>query len=208
MIDFADGNEDFEKTQLLPALTPDVQLDEALRRERGSRIEIEELMRRNVQQAKEIEQLRGRIRVLFPLARQFSHANERRVTAEEGLFEVCGALKDMLSKVMEECGTRGLALHCGNAARRTFEDSCDKLERILSAPGFSAREAPADIADGLLLERVPPGPEFAFRAKSPLPGRSPAPAAPTPSLRVLHLELVRPDAKARVSHPISLGETF
>jgi hypothetical protein len=68
---------------------------------------------------------------------------ERHVTTEEMLFEVCGALKDTLSNVLGECRTRSLALNCGSAARRALEDSCYRLEQILSAPGFSA---PAELA--------------------------------------------------------------
>jgi hypothetical protein len=99
MLDFTTNiHEDLERTQRLPVLTAEVQLDEAFQRERAERFEIEELM----------------------------------------LFEVCGALKDTLSKVLNECRTRSIALHCGSAASRMLEDSCYKLEQISSAPGFSA----------------------------------------------------------------------
>jgi hypothetical protein len=132
-------NEDLEKTQPLPVLTAEVQLDEALRRERAARIEIVELMRHNLQQAKEIEQLRGRhIGAPFPKALRFTQTIEPYLTTEERLFEVCGALKNTLSKVLNEGRMRGFALNCGNAASRMLEDSCFNLEQILSAPGFSA----------------------------------------------------------------------
>jgi hypothetical protein len=140
MIDFAtDINEDLEKTQPLPVLTAELQIDEALQRKRAERIEIVELMRQNLQQAIEIEQLRSkRIGALFPHAQRFTHTIDPGVTTEERLFEVCGALKNALSKVLNECGARSFALNCGSAASRMLEDSCYELERILSAPGFFA----------------------------------------------------------------------
>ncbi len=109
MLDFTTYiDEDLERTQRLPVLTAEVQLDEAFQRERAERFEI-----------------------------------EPHVTTEERLFEVCGALKDTLSKVLNECRTRSIALNCGSAASRALEDSCYRLEQILSAPGFSA---PAELA--------------------------------------------------------------
>jgi hypothetical protein len=140
MIDcISNFNEDLEKTQPLPVLTAEVHLDEALRRERAARIEIVELIRRNLQQAKEIEQLRSKqTEASFSHAYQFTKTMEPHLTTEEGLFEVCGALKNTLSKILNECRMRGFALNCGNAASRMLEDSCFNLEQILSAPGFSA----------------------------------------------------------------------
>jgi len=139
MIDcISNFNDDLERTQPLPVLTADVRLEDALRRERSERIEIVELMRQNLQQVKDIEPL---------------------FTTEERLFEVCGALKEALSKVLNECRTRGLTLNCGNAASRMLEDSCFDLERILSAPGFSA---PTDCHDDMAQE-VPFGEESPAR---------------------------------------------
>jgi hypothetical protein len=135
MIDFTtDINEDLEKTQRLPVLSADAQLDEALRRERAVRIQIVELMRQNLQQAQELE---------------------RHVTTEERLFEVCGAFKDTLSKVLRECRTRGLALHCEGTAHRALEDCCDTLEQILSDPGFSAPAGARRASDEARPARVP-----------------------------------------------------
>ena len=131
MIDFiTDLTDDLEKTQRLPTLTAEVQLDDALQRERASRIEIVELLRQNLQQAKEIEHLRGKLAATPTL--------EAQATTEEKLFEVCGALKETLLAVLSECRTRNVALDCESSAGRVLEDSCDKLEHILSAPGFSA----------------------------------------------------------------------
>jgi hypothetical protein len=179
MIDLTtDINEDLEKTQRLPVLAADVQLDEALQRERAARLEILELMRQNLRQAKELEQLRGRHIGLFPQAHQFTHTIEPHVTTEERLFEVCGVLKDTLSKVLNECRTRRFALDCGSAANRMLEDSCYKLEQILSAPGFSAPTAcHADTG-----QKVPLLPENATDA-----GRAPAPLhRPPPRQRGHH----------------------
>jgi hypothetical protein len=73
--------------------------------------------------------------------------SERIEIVEVMLFEVCGALKDGLSTVLSECRARGFALNCGNAAGRMLEDCCSELERILSAPGFSApTDRQADVA--------------------------------------------------------------
>ncbi len=60
MINFtSDFYDDVERTQRLPVLTTEVQLDEALERERAALIQIVELMRQNFQQAIEIEQFRA-----------------------------------------------------------------------------------------------------------------------------------------------------
>jgi hypothetical protein len=114
MINFtADCNEDLERTQRLPVVTVEVQLDEALRRERAARIEIVELLRQNLQQA----------------------------TTEERLFEVCGALRNALAKILDECQTRSVALRSARVAHEVLERCCDELEQVLSVPGFSAPAA-------------------------------------------------------------------
>jgi hypothetical protein len=198
MIDFpSDIDEDLEKTQRLPVLTADVQLDEALLRERAARIEIAELMRHNLRQAKEIEQLRGkRIGTLFPQPHRLPHALERQFTTEERLFEVCAALKDTLSKVLRECRTRNLALDCGSAARRALEDCCDKLEQILSAPGFHAPTAGrADVAQKVPLAKASQTPELAFRSMPVRPDMRLVPADVSSPARVPRLEVLGSEAK-------------
>jgi hypothetical protein len=198
MIDFpADINEDLEKTQRLPVLSADVQLDEAFQRERAARIEIAELMRQNLRQAKEIEQLRGKhIDALLPHPQRFAPAIERQFTTEERLFEVCGALKDTLSKVLRECRTRSLALHCGSAARRALEDSCDKLEQILSAPGFHAPTADrADMAQKFPLAKASQTAELAFRSIPVMPDLRLVPADVSRPARVPRLEVLSSEAK-------------
>lgn len=169
MIDFTtSSNEDLEKTQRLPALTADAQLDEALQRERAAQIEIVELKRQNLRQAKEIEQLRERH---IGTLHRFTQTIERSVATEEGLFEACGALKDALSKVLGECRTQSLTLNCESAARRAFEDSCDKLERILSAPGFSPNTScRADVAQELPLAMASLTTPLVFLSMPVMPG--------------------------------------
>jgi hypothetical protein len=197
MIDFTDVNEDLEKTQHLPALTPDVELDEALKRERAARIEIVELMRQNFQQAQEIERLRSNdSEELSPRAHRFPHAIARHITTEERLFEVCGALKDTLSKVLRECRTRDLALQCENSARRALEDSCETLEEILSAPGFCApRARHADVAPKAPLARTFKIAEPAFRSMPASLGERLASANEIGTARVPRLHVVRSEAK-------------
>jgi hypothetical protein len=173
MIDFStDFNDDLERTQRLPALTAQMQLDEALQRERAARMEIVELMRQNLRQAKEAEHLRAR-----QIGTRLTQTIERHVLTEEKLFEVCGALKDTLSMVLKECRTRRLALNCGGAARRAFDSSCHKLEEILSAPGFSAstiREA--DVEQEVPLAKACQSADLALRSISVIPSKRSASA--------------------------------
>jgi hypothetical protein len=195
MICSTDINEDFEKTQRLPVLTADVQIDEALQRERAARIEIVELLRQNLRQAKEIEQLRQRdIGTPFPQPHRDTQTIERHVTTEEQLFEVCGALKHTLSKVLTECRTRNLGLHCATTARRALDDSCDKLEQILSAPGFSAPTAsPADIAQIVPVAKTSQTAELVFPSIAVIPIRKPVPESRP--VRVPRLEVLRSEVK-------------
>ena len=161
-----DFSDDIENTQRLPVLTAEVQLDEAMERERAARIQIVELMRQNLQQAQEIERLQG-CRV--------TPATESNAAIEERLFEVCGALKDTLSMVLHECRMQSLPLKCTNTATRLLDASCDKLEQILSAPGFHAATALAEPA----LRSMPVAP--GKRIKRTVEGRSP----PVPHLELL-----------------------
>jgi hypothetical protein len=174
----ANINEDLERTQRLPVFTAEVQLGEALERERAERIEIVELMRQNLQQAKEIEQLRAwHVGVPSPHANRFGRLIEQYVTTEERLFVVCGALKDALSKVLSECGARKFALNCGRDAGRRLEDSCFELEQILRAPGFSApavRRADTGQEDSLVDDSQTA--ELVFLTMPVMPGESLAPA--------------------------------
>ena len=198
MIDFpADTSEDLEKTQRLPVLTADVQLDEAFQQARSARIEIAELMRQNLQQAREIEQLRDEhIGALFPLSHRVTHTIERQATTEERLFEVCGALKDTLSMVLRECRMRSLPLSCGTAAGRALEDSCDKLEQILSAPGFHASTSDrADIAQKLPLARANHSVELAFRSIPVVPDMRLVPAGEGAIGHLPRLEALKSEAK-------------
>jgi len=143
MIDFADIDDDFERTQRLPLLTAEVQLDEVLQRECAARIEIVELMRQNLQQRKDLERLRSsRHEALFARLHQLAGASDADANTEQTLFEVCGALKESLWKVLDECQVRGIALDCGQAAGQALEHSCSRLDYILSAPGFCAPAAP------------------------------------------------------------------
>jgi hypothetical protein len=198
MIDsITDSNEDLEKTQRLPVLTADLQLDEALRRERAARTEIVELLRQNLRQAEEIEQLRGsNTGARSPQVHKVVHTIEQNVSTEERLFEVCGALKDTLSKVLKECRTRRLALKCENAARRALDDSCHKLEQILSAPGFSAATAcHEDMEQDVPLTKASQTAELAFLSMTVRPGKALAAAHDNRPARVPHLEILGSDAK-------------
>jgi hypothetical protein len=146
MIDFADIEDDFEKTQRLPLLTAEIQLDEVLQRECAARSEIVELMRQNLQQRKDLERLRSsRHEALFATLHLLAGASDADANTEQTLFEVCGALKESLWKVLDECQMRGIALDCGDAASRTLENSCARLDHILSAPGFCASAAPPPV---------------------------------------------------------------
>jgi hypothetical protein len=139
MLDFAGFDDDLERTQSLPVLTTEMQLDETLERERAALLEIVELMRQNWAQAEEIERLQRRCDAApAPDGTPFTRPVERRVRTEEKIFEVCAALKNTLSQVLGECQTRGVTLQCGASARHSLEDSCEALEQILCAPGFQA----------------------------------------------------------------------
>jgi hypothetical protein len=201
MIDFTDCNEDLEKTQQLPILTPDLQLDEALQRERAARIEIVELMRQNLRQANEIERLHNRhTGDLLPNASKFSSAVERNITTEEKLFEVCGALKDTLSNVLKECQTRNLSLNCGSSARRALEDSCEKLEQILSAPGFWAPHARgAEVAQKTPLAKAAQMVEPMLRSISVMPVRKLVPSEERSPARIPRLEVLKSEVKPRTT---------
>jgi hypothetical protein len=174
MIDFAPSpSEDLEKTQRLPLLTPDALLDEALQREILAQVRIAELTRQNSEQAKEI--VRSRATHIGTLER-FQHTIVEWASTEEALFEACGALKDALSKVLEECHAEGLTLNCERAARDALEGSCDKLEHILSAPGFSApTDYGAALAPEASLPRAPQTAQRLCRATPGNPGDRPVP---------------------------------
>ena len=143
MIDFAASDDDFEKTQRLPLLTAEVQLDEVLQRENAARIEIVELRRLNLQQSRDMERLRSsRHEALSARLHQLAGASDADANTEQALFEVCGALKEALWTVLDECQVRGIALDCGQAAGHALEASCSRLESILCAPGFSPPATP------------------------------------------------------------------
>lgn len=131
--------DDLEKTQRLSVSTRDTQLEEGLKREQAARIEIVDLMRQNVRQAREIDELqRYRDTPFLRFSHQRTHAIDRFLTTEQALFEVCGALKNSLMTMLSECQTQNLALKSSVTAARTLTDCCDRLEGILSDPGFSA----------------------------------------------------------------------
>ena len=145
MIDFAAIDDDFETTQRLPLLTAEVQLDEVVQRECAARLEIVELMRQNLQQKKDLERLRSsRHEALLSRLHQLAGASDADANTEQALFEVCGALKEALWTVLDECQVHGIALDCGQAAAHALEESCSRLEQILCAPGFSAPATPLD----------------------------------------------------------------
>ena len=192
MIDFTDVFEDLEKTQRLPVLTAETQLDEVLDQERAASAEMAELVRHNLQLMKDLARLRCGHAAVAPQTPSFAGTIDRRVSTEEQLFEVCGALRDAFSKVLSECESRGLALHCGEAATRTFENSCEKFEQILSAHGFGALTAAR--ADGPASADVSQASDAALRAKRIKAGKARRATHQNRPARLPNLEIVRSDA--------------
>jgi hypothetical protein len=134
----ADFDDDLEKTQSLLILPTPVQKDEPTQRERAALIEIENLTRENLQQARQIAQLRNDQMTWTALHSKPFQAADLNFLTEARLFEVCAGLKHTLMKVLDECRTRRFVLSCGNTARNMLDDYCDELEEILSSPELAA----------------------------------------------------------------------
>jgi hypothetical protein len=123
----ADFDDDLEKTQNLPILISATQREELLRREHAEQNQIAELTRENLRQAKEIAQLRSD-------QKNTKQPAELDLLTEARFFEICGGLKDALTKVLDECRMRSVSLDCELTARHVLDNCCDELERILSGP--------------------------------------------------------------------------
>lgn len=127
MIDSVAFDDDLERTQALPVLTPALLLDASLG-----------LSQVTLQRAA----------YAAGVPAETGECNEGDFTTEGALFEVCGSLQDSLAAVLSECRARGFDLRCGNAARRALDTACDRLDRALSAPGFSG----PDVGRGSMLD--------------------------------------------------------